>query len=157
MTSLHCKVHLLMDSYDRRCQLGASRRRLGDALALHSQKRWTGAIYLGGYAIECALKSLICYEEEKNNFKDTTVFPKVQGASLHNLTNLLNELESIKRSMPLDRSGTYQKAWNLVSSRWRNDELRYSNKDGDEKSSQEFIEAVKVLHTFFLAKQDEAS
>ncbi|MEN2383687.1 MAG: hypothetical protein HEQ35_31370 [Gloeotrichia echinulata IR180] len=38
-----------MDTYDRRCQLGASRRRLEDALALHNQKRWTGAIYLGGY------------------------------------------------------------------------------------------------------------
>ncbi|MBD2292990.1 hypothetical protein H6G06_05705 [Anabaena sphaerica FACHB-251] len=146
-----------MNTYHRNCQLGASRRRLEDAVTLHKQKRWTGAIYLGGYAVECALKSLICYEERKNNFKDTTVFQKVQGASLHNLTNLLNELESIKRSMPLDRSGTYQQAWNLVSSRWRNDELRYSNRDGDEKSSQEFIEAVKILHTFFLAKQNEAS
>jgi hypothetical protein len=116
-----------------------------------------GAIYLGGYAVECALKSLICYEQEKDNFKDTTVFHKVQGASLHNLTNLLNELTNIQRSIQLDRSGIYKPAWNLVSSVWRNDELRYSNRDGDEKSSQEFIKAVKILHTFFLAKQNEVS
>jgi hypothetical protein len=158
LTSLHCKVHLLMDTYDRRCQLGASRRRLDDAVALHSQKRWTGAIYLGGYAIECALKSLICYEERKDNFKDTKVFQKgLQAASLHNLTNLLNALTVVQRSIDLDRSGIYKRAWNLVSSVWRNDELRYSNRDGDEKTSQEFIKAVKILHTFFLAKQDETS
>ena len=146
-----------MDTYDRRCQLGASRRRLDDAVALHNQKRWTGAIYLGGYAIVCALKSLICYEEEENNFKDTKCFQKVQGASLHNLTILLNELIIIQRSIQLDRSGIYKTAWNLVSSVWRNDELRYSDKLGDEKDSEKFIEAVKVLHTFFLAKQDESS
>lgn len=146
-----------MDTYHRKCQLGASRRRLDDAVALHSQNRWTGAIYLGGYAVECALKSLICYEQDKDNFKDTTVFHKVQGASLHNLTNLLNELTNIQRSIQLDRSGIYKPAWNLVSSVWRNDELRYSNRDGDEKSSQEFIKAVKILHTFFLARQNEAS
>ncbi|QSV62361.1 MAG: hypothetical protein HEQ26_05935 [Dolichospermum sp. DL01] len=146
-----------MDSYDRRCQLGASRRRLGDALALHSQKRWTGAIYLGGYAIECALKSLICYEEEKNNFKDTTVFQKIQGARLHNLTNLLNELKYIEKSIQLDRSGIYKAAWKLVSSMWDNDELRYSDKLGDEEDSKKFIAAVKILHTFFLARQNEAS
>ncbi|MFM7363057.1 MAG: hypothetical protein ACKO11_00870 [Cuspidothrix sp.] len=146
-----------MDTYHRKCQLGASRRRLEDAETLHKQKRWMGAIYLGGYAVECALKSLICYEQNKDNFKDTTVFNKVQGASLHNLTNLLNELTNIQRSIQLDRSGIYKPAWNLVSSVWRNDELRYSNRDGDEKSSQEFIKAVKILHTFFLAKQNEAS
>jgi hypothetical protein len=146
-----------MDTYHRKCQLGASRRRLEDAETLHKQKRWMGAIYLGGYAVECALKSLICYEQEKDNFKDTTVFHKVQGASLHNLTNLLNELTNIQRSIQLDRSGIYKPAWNLVSSVWRNDELRYSNRDGDEKSSQEFIKAVKILHTFFLAKQNEVS
>ena len=99
-----------MDTYDRRCQLGTSRRRLDDAVALHNQKRWTGAIYLGGYAIECALKSLICYEEEENNFKDTKCFQKVQGASLHNLTILLNELIIIQRSIQLDRSGIYKTA-----------------------------------------------
>ena len=76
---------------------------------------------------------------------------------MHNLTNLLNELESIKRSIQLDRRGIYKPAWNLVSSVWLNDELRYSNRDGDEKESEEFIEAVKILHRFFLAKQNEAS
>jgi stress-induced morphogen len=77
----------LVDTYDKRCQLGASRRRLEDAQSLLIQKRWTGATYLGGYAIECSLKSLICHEEGQSNFKDTRIFKnRLQGASLHSLT-----------------------------------------------------------------------
>jgi hypothetical protein len=145
-----------MDTYDRRCQLGASRRRIEDALALHNHKRWTGAIYLGGYAIECSLKSLICYEESKNNFKDTRIFQKgLQAASLHNLTNLLDSLPILQRTIKLDRTGIYKQAWNLVSSVWRNDELRYSDKVGDEENSKKFIEAVQTLHRFLLDKQGE--
>ncbi|MDJ0737958.1 MAG: hypothetical protein QNJ47_28530 [Nostocaceae cyanobacterium] len=147
-----------MDTYDRRCQLGASRRRLEDAVILHEQKRWTGAIYLGGYAIECSLKSLICYEQRKDNLKDTSTFKKgLQAASLHNLTNLLNALPTLQRYIKLDRTGRYKQAWNLVSSVWRNDELRYSDKVGDEAESKKFIEAVKVLHRLVLDKQDETS
>ncbi|MGI8503825.1 MAG: hypothetical protein ACR2LR_22230 [Hassallia sp.] len=147
-----------MDTYDKRCQLGASRRRLEDAQALHSQKRWTGSIYLGGYAIECSLKSLICHEEGKNNFKDTKIFQKgLQGASLHNLTTLLSALTVVQRTIQLDRTGTYREAWNLVSSVWRNDELRYSDKTGEEEVSKKFIKAVETLHGFLLDKQGEAS
>jgi hypothetical protein len=147
-----------MDTYDKRCQLGASRRRLEDARILHDQKRWTGAIYLGGYAVECSLKSLICYEEEKSNFKDTRIFKKgSQGSSLHNLTTLLNALPVVQRAIQLDRTGTYREAWNLVSAVWRNDELRYSDKTGDEESSKKFIKAVQTLHRFLLDKQGEVS
>ncbi len=71
------EVYHSADTYDKRCQLGASRRRFEDAQALHSCKRWAGSIYLGGYTIECSLKSLICYEDGKNNFKDTRIFKKV--------------------------------------------------------------------------------
>ena len=56
------------DTYDRRIQLGASRRRREDAEALHGAGRWAGGIYLAGYAIECSLKALICSFEGKNNF-----------------------------------------------------------------------------------------
>ncbi len=148
-----------MDTYDRRCQLGASRRRLEDAQALHSHKRWTGAIYFGGYAIECSLKSLICYKEgNKSNFKDTSIFQKgLQGASLHNLTFLLESLPTVQRTIALDRTGTYKEAWKVVSSFWRNDELRYSDKSGEEKDSQKFLDSVQILHRFLLDKQGEIS
>ena len=146
------------DTYDRRCQLGASRRRLEDAQVLHNQKRWTGAIYLGGYAIECSLKSLICYEQEENNFKDTRIFKKgLQGSELHSLTKLIGAIPVLQRAIALDRTNGYRDAWNTVSSLWRNDELRYSDKDGQEEETKRFIQAVQLLHRFLLAKQDEAS
>lgn len=147
-----------MDTYDRRCQLGASRRRFEDAQVLHKQNRWTGAIYLGGYAIECSLKSLICHEEGKTNFKETRIFQKgLQGATLHSLVKLSENLPVIQRTIKLDRTGVYKEAWNLIVSIWRNDELRYSDKKGDGESSQKFIQAVKTWHQFLLDKQGEAS
>jgi hypothetical protein len=148
----------LTDTYDKRCQLGASRRRFEDALALHNCKRWSGAIYLGGYAIECALKSLICYEESKNNFKDTSAFTKgLQGASLHNLEMLLNTMPSLQRAISLDRTGKYKNSWNTITSTWKNDELRYSERLGNESESEKFIKAIKEWHQLLLDKQGEAS
>ncbi len=146
------------DTYDKRCQLGASRRRFEDALALHSCKRWKGAVYMGGYAIECSLKSLICDEENKGNFKDTSVYNRgVQGSSLHNLATLFGKIPSLQRTIELDRTGSYRNAWNIITSTWINDELRYSDKLGDELKSTKFIEAVKKWHQLILNKQGEAS
>ena len=146
------------DTFDRRCQLGASRRRLEDAEALYSCKRWRGSIYLGGYAIECSLKSLICYLERTNNFKDTLTFKRLQGGSeLHSLVKLLGDLPTVQRAITLYRTNGYGDAWNTVSFLWRNDELRYSEKTGDEQESKRFIQAVQILHQFLLDQQGEAS
>lgn len=146
------------DTYDKRCQLGASRRRFEDAVALHSCERWWGAVYIGGYAIECSLKSLICYEENKNNFKETSAFRQgSQGASLHNLAMLSNKIPSLQRTISVDRTGNYRNAWNTIVSVWVNDELRYSDKLGNELDSTKFIEAVKTWHQLLLDKQGEAS
>lgn len=148
----------MSDTYSRRLQLGASRRRLEDALALHNCKRWWGAVYLGGYAIECALKSLICYEEHKSNFKETSVFEKgKQGASLHNLEQLFCEIPKLQRTISIDRTLQYKNAWHVITSTWRNDEIRYSDKLGDKASSTKFIHAVEMWHKLLLNEQGEAS
>ncbi len=146
------------DTYDKRCQLGASRRRFEDALALHSCKRWSGSVYIGGYVIECSLKSLICYEENQSNFKNTSVFQQgLQGSSLHNLAMLFSKIPSLQRTISLDRTGSYRNAWNIIASVWINDELRYSDRLGDESDSTKFIEAVKTWYQLLLNKQGEAS
>jgi len=148
----------LPDTYDRRCQLGASRRRFEDAQVLHDQGRWTGSIYLGGYVIECSLKSLICYWETKSNFKDTRIFKQgLSGSELHSLSKLLGSVPALQRAIQLDRTNHYRDAWNTVSSIWRNDSLRYSEKMGDEKESQRFIQAITLLYQFILAQQEETS
>jgi hypothetical protein len=146
------------DTYDRRIQLGASRRRRDDAIVLHEANRWAGAIYLAGYAIECSLCALVCYNERKNNFKDTRLFKEgLQGATLHNLEHLLRKLPSVQRKIALDRTGKLREAWSTITRLWQKDALRYWDKQGDEHDSERIMAAVKLLHTFILNQQREAS
>ncbi len=145
-------------TYDQRAQLGASRRRREDAEALHAADCWTGAIYLGGYTIECSLKSLICYNEGKTNFKETRIFKKgLSGNSLHNLTKLLSQVPSVQRAIELDRTNTYKPVWSTIQNLWQKDILRYSEKKGDYQDSERFIAAVQQLHKLLLSQQGEAS
>ena len=145
------------DTYGRTIYLGASRRRLEDAEALYNQERWNGAIYMGGYAIECALKSLICVKEGTDNFKNTKVFKekRLQGSNLHSLTKLLKALPNTHRQIEsLPGHKPYREAWKQVSS-WQNDKLRYSDQKGDKIEAREFIDAVKILHKYFVEEQEK--
>jgi hypothetical protein len=146
------------DTYDRRVQLGASRRRREDAELLHDTGRWAGAMYLGGYAIECALKAAICANAGTNDFKETAVYKAgSSGNSLHSLTRLLRDLPVIQRSIVLDRTKTYKPAWDVLSSSWQKDELRYWDKKGNQQDSERFIAAVQALHVLLLNQMGETS
>lgn len=145
------------DSYDRRIQLGASRRRREDSEVLHKAGHWAGAMYLGGYAIECALKALICYRTRKNNFKETKAYRQIDGNSLHNLTLLLAEVPAVQRAITNDQTNTYRPAWYFITKEWKKDQLRYWNKKGNEPDSTRFLAAVKIIHRFLLAHQGETS
>lgn len=151
-------MFVVTSTYDQRVQLGASRRRREDAEALHTAECWNGAIYLGGYTIECSLKSLICYNEGKTNFKDTRVFRKgLSGNSLHNLTKLLAEVQPLQRAIELDRTNTLKPGWKTIQNLWQKDALRYSEKKGTHQDSERFISAVQQLHKWLLSQQGEAS
>jgi len=146
------------DTYDRRIQLGASRRRREDAEQLHDMQRSAGAIYLGGYAVECSMLALICYNEGVNSIKDTRLFKQSNsGATLHSLTILLDSLPAIKRAISLDQTGRYKEAWNTITRLWKKDALRYWDKTGDNHECERFIRAIKVIHDFILSQQGEAS
>jgi hypothetical protein len=146
------------DTYDRRVQLGASRRRREDAETLHNAHRWAGSVYLAGYAIECSLKALICYNEGKNSFRETRIFQRgSHGNTLHSLTLLLKESSALQRAIKLDRTNKYKDAWITITSLWQKDELRYWDRSGSEDDCQRFIDAVKLIHTFILNLQREAS
>ncbi len=56
----------------------------------------------------------------------------------------------LQRIIKVDRTGIYEKAWNTVSTLWRNAELRYSGELGSEEDSKNFIEAAEKLHKLFL-------
>jgi hypothetical protein len=146
------------NTYDRRVQLGASRLRRKDAEFLQRSARWNGAIYLAGYAIECSLKALICYGEDKDNLKDTTLFKQgVQGADWHNLWILYRATPlSFRDAFEHDPTNTLKNAWATVVRLWQKDHLRYGHKLGDEKECKQFFEAVKALQAFILRHQEEA-
>ncbi len=147
---------LTHNTYDRNIQLEASRRRLEDAKSLLEKNRWAGAMYLGGYAIECALVALICFQQKQNNLKKAVAWtlktPNIQGSGIHRLNNSL-QITGIKNKFPLDITGKLQNAWNLVSSEWEYSKLRYYDKNGDEQTAKNFIQAVEVLHVFLLNEQ----
>ncbi len=48
-----------------------ARARLADAAALHDKRRYDGAIYICGYAVEVALKARICQTLSWNGFPET--------------------------------------------------------------------------------------
>ena len=156
----------MTDTYGRSIQLGASRRRYEDAQALQNAGRWNGAIYLAGYAIECSLKSLICYNEgKKNTFKETKMWddPSKRGAALHNLESLIKaaslvsllEESGVKKKIALDRTGSLKRAWTTVKDSWKKDERRYGNKVGVQSECERFMADVKVLYSYILEQQGE--
>ncbi len=140
------------DTFACDIQLGASRERLKDAEALHNADRYTGAIYLAGYAIECSLKALICIKENQDNFKNTEYFKEEgsHGASLHNLRRLREELARLDRYLQLDSTQTYEKAWAIIVKHWQKDELRYSTKSKQKDESEKFLAAVKKMYELIL-------
>jgi hypothetical protein len=135
------------DTFDRRIQEGAARERLKDAEALHQLNRCTGAIYLGGYAIECSLKALICSQEHKYNFKDTNFYKGNPKTALHELNRLLTHT-SLERIVTLNEP--YKNAWSVITQSWRKDELRYWDKLENNASSERFLASVKKMYELIL-------
>jgi hypothetical protein len=146
------------DTYDRRILLGASRRRLEDAQILAAGQRWAGAMYVGGYAIECSLKALLCHLKRVNNLKDISSFQtNEKGMLSHNLQQLLRELPEVQRSIEMDRTGGYKDAWKYICDVWNTNHLRYWDKQGEQQAGEKFLAAVKKLHRHILDQQGEIS
>jgi HEPN domain-containing protein len=67
-----------------------ARSRLLDAEVLFAAKRFDGAFYLCGYAVELALKARICRTLKWNGFPETgQEFHGLQSVKTHDLTVLL--------------------------------------------------------------------
>jgi HEPN domain-containing protein len=96
-----------------------ARTRLKDAEVLSSSKRYDGAIYLCGYAIELALKARICRTLNWPEFPETNAeFRELQTFKTHNLDTLLrlSAIETKIKSKSLAE-------WSIVAA-WE-PELRY--------------------------------
>jgi hypothetical protein len=114
--------------------------RLKDAQALCRSRRYDGAIYLCGYAIEIALKARICktlrwpsYPSTKREFENYTSF------RTHDLDTLLS-LSGVEGKI----KGKFLAQWSAVA-QW-NPEARYKPIGSASKQEAELmIESVRIL------------
>ncbi len=91
--------------------------RLKDAEVLFNARRYDGAVYLCGYAVELALKNRIC---KTLKWEKYPVSKKLNNFKTHDLALLL-QLSGIEKKI----NTTLLTEWSVVSA-W-NSELRYQN------------------------------
>ena len=112
--------------------------RVLDAEALLTAGRWSGAYYLSGYAVECALKASIAKRTSLHDFPDKTV---VQKSHTHNLAELL-DLAGLRLQLQLAVTPAANPAlginWQSVKD-W-SERARYEQKT--EAEARELFEAV---------------
>lgn len=71
--------------------------RVADAKALLDAGRWSGAYYLAGYAVECALKACIAKRTNQHDFPDKAT---AVDSYTHNLNRLI-EVAGLKLALQL--------------------------------------------------------
>lgn len=114
--------------------------RLKDAEALFKAGRYDGAFYLGGYALELALKNRICRTLKWKGFPQTrSEFQSFQSFKTHDLDVLLS-LSSLEDKIKTK----YLAEWSAVAT-W-DPEARYNPIGSASKTDAELlIEAVRTL------------
>jgi HEPN domain-containing protein len=77
---------------DRKKLQNLAKTRVKDAKALLGRKRWSGAYYLCGYVIECALKACLLRHlgESGSVFGDQNYLKKLADCWTHDLVKLVN-------------------------------------------------------------------
>ena len=86
--------------------------RIVDAKALLAAKRWAGAYYLAGYAVECGLKACAARQFQEHEVPDKTV---VNDFYTHRLDKLLG-ISGIKAALETraEAGPDFQVNWNTV-------------------------------------------
>lgn len=86
--------------------------RLKDARILLDKKEYSGAYYICGYALECALKSCIAKKTKKNEFPDLAA---VRASHTHNLEELIKAAELHTFFLAsLNSNNDFKVNWNVI-------------------------------------------
>jgi hypothetical protein len=124
---------------DARKFVRVARQRLDEAKTIHAKLQlWSAAEYLGGYAVECALKALILIEtpiSERPASGSMTIewLKREFGHDLHSLRIAL-----ARRGAQMPRAVADEF---LFVSTW-NPQLRYEPEPGDPEKSERFLLAA---------------
>lgn len=90
---------------------------------LRGENRHEGAAYLCGYAIELALKAIICKDLDLSGIPSAiTEFNRIQKIKTHNLESLL---EITPQKIREDIKSNYLSEWSTVINNWE-PEMRYN-------------------------------
>jgi hypothetical protein len=120
-----------------------AKARLEEANVLHDAKRWDGAVYICGYAIELALKSVIAKDRLNGFPTDDAEFDLAKNCKTHELPKLL--AHSL-RDVALQGDKDFWVAWGEVKE-WQS-EFRYRPLGtADESASRKILEASHVIMT----------
>jgi HEPN domain-containing protein len=112
--------------------------RLEDAKALLGAGRFDAAYYLGGYAVECALKALICANTREFDFppKDARDYYTHDLVALLTIAGLENSLkEAFRDNKQLDEY------WRVVKD-WKEDRRYRSEGTDAERAARQLIDAI---------------
>jgi HEPN domain-containing protein len=104
--------------------------RIGDAEALLKKKRWAGAYYMAGYAVECGLKSCVLLHVENTGviFDNPKFLEKCRTHDLNVLLSLATLEEEFGKAK--QANATLDDYWKTVSA-WT-EESRYQWKSKQE-------------------------
>jgi len=99
-----------------------SNLRIREAKILLNAGQYSGAYYLAGYSVECALKACFAKAVKRYDFPDKT---SVRRVFVHNLADLI-DLANLKKSLQgaAQANSRLESAWDTVS-KW-NEESRYA-------------------------------
>lgn len=128
-------------------QAKASKHRLDDARALFNAVRWRGAMYMGGYALECLLKTKLMQMYNCRNLRELEDELQRRGALAMQATVFTHQLELLLRlTQSMGRLQQNRLLWpqfNVVN-RWL-PAWRYTADLGSRQDAEDFLEAVEAL------------
>jgi|HubBroStandDraft_6_1064221.scaffolds.fasta_scaffold885739_2 HEPN domain-containing protein len=109
-------------AYDRTLLQQLAMLRLEEAKLLAREGQFSGAYYLAGYAIECALKVLIASQFRENEIPDRILVDKVYT---HKLADLL-KLAGLENTLEMDRQRdpNLERRWSAIKN-W-SEQARYA-------------------------------
>jgi hypothetical protein len=127
----------------------ASHHRLEDARALFRERRWRGSMYMGGYAVECLLKTKLMERFQCRNLEQLEIdlhkrrrIRRQTSVFTHEISlmvNLLGCRERLRRNLQLWRDFNHACQW---SPAWR-----YWADPATKDAAGDFIAAVaRLLH-----------
>jgi HEPN domain-containing protein len=122
---------------NRRDFQGLAKRRQREAQVLYDRRLYSGAYYLAGYAVECALKACICKRTRKGDFPRER--KELENIYTHDLEKLLKGAElTVPHQSRTEADPTFAVNWATVKD-W-SEEARY--RVHTQKKARDFLQAV---------------